>query len=348
MHRTRIALLAAALVGTTPVSAAPSAADTATRIAAPILAPAQWLASLGEQRLAPGYAALAAQAGQLKARIDAYCQAPDAAGLAAARTAWRTAHTRLRALTPLPFGPALDTRILRRIDFWPTRPPQIEAAIAQYARSPGDTARIGLSARGLPALEYLLFGDAPLADAKRCAYARWMATDLDGALAPLPAAWRNWLASLPTDDDADEGPRLTDGVNILIGSVETLRLKYLDKALGEGRRAEFDAWRSANTRAGLTRYWQSLRAGLLGDGDTRGLSDVMLGRGLIRLTAALEARCAAVDQAIDTLPDPLDREAAVPAITSLIEALGRLQRLLAEDIADALRVSVGFGESDGD
>ena len=328
--------------------AAPLAAAAAP---APYVMPSQWMAALTEARLAPGYAELGERVEALGAALQAACAGRPAA-LAAARVRWREAQLALRALSPLPFGPVLETRVLRRIDFWPTRPAQIERSIAQYAQSPDDTARIGLSARGLPAIEYLLFdaGRTPLADdPAACRYAAWLAQDAAAALADTASGWPAWRAALAEADPEREARLIGDGINILIGSTEVLRLKYLDKPLRpRSGPAETDAWRSGAARDGLVAYFGGLRAGLQGGEGWPGLTAVMRGRGLLALADRVDASLDAVAAALADLPGDFGAETARPAAENLMTELGRLQRLLAEDVADAMKVTVGFGESDGD
>ncbi|THF56852.1 imelysin family protein [Pseudothauera rhizosphaerae] len=318
---------------------------------APYVQPSQWLTALAQQRLAPGYTTLAGRVDALAEALDAACAGqPEAA--AAARERWREAALSLRALSPLPFGPVLETRVLRRIDFWPTRPAQIERSIAQYAAKPQDTARIGLSARGLPAIEYLLFdaGRASLAeDAAACRYTAWLAHDAAAAVHETAAAWPAWVDGLAEADAERDAQLIRDGINILIGSTEVLRLKYLEKPLRHrAGPPETDAWRSGAGRAALTAYFDGLRVGLQGGEGLYGLTAVMRGRGLLVLADRLDTQITATAAALAALPEDFGAEAARPAAEALMTELGRLQRLLAEDVADAMKVTVGFGESDGD
>lgn len=128
-----------------------------------------------------------------------------------------------------------------------------------------------------------------------------------------------------------------------------LRLKYLDKPLRpRSGPAETDAWRSGAARDGLVAYFGGLRAGLQGGEGWPGLTAVMRGRGLLALADRVDVRLEAVAAALADLPGDFGAEAARPAAENLMTELGRLQRLLAEDVADAMKVTVGFGESDGD
>jgi len=334
-----------------PVVATPVVATSV--VAAPFVAPSAWMLSLGTDWLEPRSLALAAAVGVLADRISAYCEAPDFAGLEASRDAWREAARDLRRLSATPFGPLLENRTLRMLDFWPTRTAQIESSIRGRAAGTLADARIGVTAKGLPALEYLLFeaDDGRTAPAPaRCDYARWLADDAAGQLAGLNRDWPGWHERLrAADADAEtESDLLTDGVNVLIGSIDTLRQKYLEKpARSRAAQPPFDAWRSGATWTHLRVFVEGLRTALQGDDGRIGLDDVLRGRGLLVLADELERRIAAVTQALQTLP-VTSRVEPGEALEAVVAAVERLQALLARDIADRLNVSVGFGENDGD
>ena len=363
----RLALLATLLLSNAASAVPP----------APFVSPAQWMSALGQQVLAPRYAELARSAATLAERIEVSCRAPDDATLESARGVWRQTALELRVLSALPLGPALETRILRRLDFWPTRPAQIESSLRGKADGTLPEARIGVTAKGLPALEYLLFDPDRVrldADPAACAYATWLAREIASELDAIQPAWSAWIDNLNEADAATEAQLLGDGVNILIGGLDTLRQKYLEKpARKPADKSAFDAWRSAQERAHLLAFFNGLRLGLQGAdvpnndeqnnqdlnkhalNDTArlegkampGLSAIMRGRGLLELAARLDTQTAAVSAALQALPSSPAADGGA-AIARATEALAALQGLLAREAADRLKVAVGFGENDGD
>ena len=335
------ALLAAALLSAPASAAAP----------APFISPAAWMSALGQQVLTPGYVDLARSSTALAQHVDALCQQAQDDALEAARAAWRQTALGLRRLSALPFGPALESRILRRIDFWPTRPPQIESSLRGRAAGTLPDERIGVTAKGLPALEYLLFDPARTsltADATACGYASWLAADASRDLEALLPAWPAWISSLEEVDEETEALMLSDGVNILIGGFDTLRVKYLEKpARKPTDRSGFDAWRSGEERTHLLALFDGLRLGLQGRESLPGLTAILRGRGLLALADKLDAQAATVAAALQALPSPPGKDGGA-AISRAIEALAVLQGLLAHDAAEHLKVRVGFGDNDGD
>lgn len=357
------ALLYALLFSATAGAAAP----------APFVSPKQWMSALGEHVLAPRYVHLSRSTHTLAERIEASCKTSAAAAaadeaqatLAAARAAWRQAALELRSVSALPFGPVLERRVLRRIDFWPTRPPQIESSLRERAAGTLADARIGVTAKGFPALEYLLFDTSRArldTEPAACVYASWLARELVTELDTLQPAWSAWLDSVHAADAAAEAQLLSDGVNILIGSVDNLRQKYLEKpARKPAEPTGFDAWRSGAERAHLSAYFDGVRVGLQGRATAPhpsatpsanaaqgiGLSALLRGRGLLELAAQLDAHVDAVARALQALPSPPAADGGA-AIAHASAALSALQGLLSREVANRLKIAVGFGDHDGD
>jgi predicted lipoprotein len=292
------------------------AAPLCAQTPAPVVTPAQWMRALADDFLVPGYEELKARAGELDAATQDLCAAPGAERLAAAQARWRSTALAWRRVTALPIGPTLARRSLRRFDFRPTRPAAIEAAIA-HAEAGGAAERIGVAARGLPALEHLLFSDARLSSQPaRCRYAAWLAKDFRGEAAALAGEWRKWGAQWrDAYGDGDEAhAAMTDAVNALVGTLERLQRELQKPGL---------------TRPQLIASLEGVEQVLAGANRVlRGLGHLGLAERLERL--AREARA--------SLQDP----------ASAHRALGRLQAAVSTDLADALRVTVGFNEADGD
>ncbi|MBX6393078.1 MAG: imelysin family protein [Burkholderiales bacterium] len=320
--------------------------------AAPIVAPSQWMRHLAEDVLAPGYRALRGETEKLANALDALCEQPGAAAREAAQTQWKAAALALRRLSPLPYGPALEQRTLRKIDFWPTRTAQIEASIRKAPRDLEALRRIGFSAQGLPAIEYLLFDPKRKAleeDDAACRYAALVAHQAVAEVAAIDGKWAEWPGADAEERTEAEQRLLADGLNVLIGSTEALRLKYLEKpANSSSPQPDFDAWRSGATGAHLRAYFQGLRAGLQGGQSGVGLTAYLRGRGLLTLAEQLDARIEQTQHAIDALPEQFRTDADRNAARAAARELAKLHALLAEDIAAAIKVTVGFGESDGD
>ncbi|MBI3898820.1 MAG: imelysin family protein [Gammaproteobacteria bacterium] len=307
-----------------------------------VIRPAQWLHALADDLLVPGYRDLADEAQQLDRSLQALCAATDN-NASQAQVQWRALAKTWRRLDVLPIGPTLERRSLRRFDFWPTRPAEIDAAIAGNATA-------GVGAQGLPALEYLLFDPArPLsaADGPRCRYAGQLAHAVADEAGVLAQEWRQWSAhwSDGSIDREREQAALTDAINAIIGALGQLYSRKLSKpmqALGR-REPLFDAWRSGATRAHWLATADGLRIALIGGASGVGLTRLLRKSLAVRVTRDMRA----VEHALSALPvQPAPKH--VPLLKQAIAAVAQLQQTLAGDVAETLHISIGFNESDGD
>lgn len=338
------ALLAALL----PFSAMPAEKYPA----APVISPEQWMRAMADDLLVPGYTQLAAQARQLDRAVQALCQTRSATTLTQAQTQWRVVASRWRRLEALPIGPTLERRSLRRFDFWPTRPAQIEEAIAKAPRDAAAFADIGVSAQGLPALEYLLFENPSklAAEPARCRYGASLARAFADETAALAPAWKTWRERWSKGDIDPKVSKaaLTDAFNATLGALEQLRLRKLEKPTQPRGKREplFDAWRSGATRAHLLATFDGVRIVLTGGASDVGLSSVVRGMGLHPIAVRMENDVRTVAAALQSLPATPSQDLA--AIKRATADIARLQETLSSDVAKALNVMIGFNESDGD
>jgi hypothetical protein len=332
----------------------PTALSAETAPLAPIIETPQWMQALADDLFVPGSMQLARQARQLDQATRELCAKPNPTALTRAQASWRTVARSWRRLEALPIGPMLARRSLRRFDFWPTRPAQIEDAVADASASVAALQSIGVSAQGLPALEYLLFDAArpAVSSAAHCRYAVLLAQAFAGEAQALSTAWREWRA--PWQGESIEPSRskaaLTDVLNATIGALETLRVRKLEKPAQPrgGREPLFDAWRSGATKDHLLATFDGLRVVLFGAKSSIGLAAMLRGYGHHQLAARLAEQAHAADAALRALPANLSTPAARPTIAAAVAAIADLQRTLSTEVAEVLRVTIGFNESDGD
>jgi putative iron-regulated protein len=123
----------------------------------------QMLKEIAENVILPSYKGLSSRAGELQTKLLAFCENPDLAKLQTAQTAWKATQDQLAHSETFGFGPYISQGFDNEIHFWPTQPNYIETAISAYEEfTPEVLASLtgGVSTRGLPALEYLLFDAA--------------------------------------------------------------------------------------------------------------------------------------------------------------------------------------------
>lgn len=353
-------------------------------LAAPGDEPVQrWMQSLHDDWALPRYERLQARTRDLSAAVALACGEAPGRGpaLATARRAWHDSLLTWRQLEALQLGPTLARRTSKTIDFWPTRPAVIEKAVQMTAELPvtgaqADQAMMqwGSAAKGLPALEWLLFpeGGAPAPatrDAGTCRYAQRISLALADEAAQLHAAWRDqaarWHGPPPPAQRA-----LSDTLNLFVGSIELLRGKKLAKGAEMQARVRlggaqaggtkgldaFDSLRSGSTREMLWAHADALAQLLLGrtpglaftrDAPALGLDDLLVQRGHAREVAALAPAVRRMRQALQALPT--DTRQWTPArVRGAAESLAALRRAIDPAVALALDVTITFTDADGD
>ena len=119
----------------------------------------QVLVSLTDEVIVPRYRELAERMDHLDSSLASLCARPSEAALQDARAAWRAAREPLMRSEAMWFGPMMDRRSLRLVDWSEVDPARIEAMLAERESIDAATVRDSLSStqRGLGALEYVLF-----------------------------------------------------------------------------------------------------------------------------------------------------------------------------------------------
>ena len=330
---------------TCAVQAAPTAAvadETAWRAAQ-----ARFLRDALTGQFAPQAAALARAAPGLLQGIDALCRTPDNTTLEAARIAWIDAMLAWESVNAITFGPALDRRSAYLIDFWPTRPNMIETAIGGAPKTTTDLYRVGIAAKGFPALEWLLWSPGPtpsvVTDPPHCAYARLLAQNIVDEATILDNGFRALVASNLPEERSTE--MLTALLNQTIGGLERLRVKKMEKAAVYGNAENFPRYLSNNALKSWLTPWQSIQQFLAFQSESRESSfeAYLRAQGLPAVADKLRAatgKARQVMQGTSQATPVTARRAAKP--------LEAIQTILEQDVADALHITLGFRETDGD
>jgi predicted lipoprotein len=349
----------------------------------------RWMQSMHDDWALPRYARLDDQAHRLAAAVAQVCAAAAAgsprrsvpAALQAARLAWRDTMRTWRELEALQLGPTLARRTSKTIDFWPTRPAVIDKAVQMtgtLAVSGPEAEQAmqqwGTAAKGLPALEWLLFATdvppAPLVGSDgHCRYAQRISLSLAGETATLLAAWRDEAARWRSPQPPPVHKALSDTVNLFIGSIELLRGKKLAKGAEMQARARsgtavpgqrhldaFDSMRSGATRELLWVHYEALAQLLLGrtrgldftrDAPPLGLDDVLVQAGHAAQAAALAPAVQRTRRTLRALPaDP--RRWTPAAVRRAAASLADLRAAIDPAVAQALDVTITFTDADGD
>jgi hypothetical protein len=294
--------------------------------------------------MVPQAGALVAGSSRLSQALQAYCAAPPeqaAAGLESAREAWRRALASWERLSAVTIGPLLENRSRRMLDFTPTRPRLIEAAITGAPASAADMELVGAPAKGFPALEWLLWTRPIQPQTPACAYAVQIALDIGREAARAEqgfreAAARGWDAA-PANDAFGEL------VNQWVGGLERLRWFGMDMPLnaaamhGPEAAPVFARAASGAAAAGWAAQWEALRA------LAEPIASLLRERGRRELADSLQHALRRADERMAGLTTA-DRDKVKAAVGELT----KLKHLMESEVAAALGVHIGFSDADGD
>jgi predicted lipoprotein len=157
-----------------------------------------------EAYIRPGYAQLAASTEALQQSVATLCEKPSAAALKDTQKAFAAAVEAWSVVEPIRFGPVAQEDRFERIFHWPdpkglgTR--QVRDALAKQDESVTKAASLAgksVALQGLPALEYLLYGDGAAALAKtgeaafRCSFAEAVAGNLAAVIKEIVDGWQD-------------------------------------------------------------------------------------------------------------------------------------------------------------
>jgi hypothetical protein len=298
-------------------------------------------AAIHRDWLAPRAAEFASASAQLAPAVQAICDAkPEQASaeLNAAREKWRVSLASWERLNGVSIGPVLQRRSQRQIDFTPTRPRLIEKAIKAAPKTPADMELIGTPAKGLPALEWLLWTQPVRPGSPACGYAVQVAADIHReaealASSPFPAQ--------------DAQPFLSELVNQWVGGIERLRWAGMEMpvrvTMTSDKAASPDYPRRDSGTAPLAwaAQWDALKG--LAVGGEGSLHAVLHMRGKDATVDKLAAAVLRVDASLQGL-DGSDKE----RILAAAKELAALKYLVENEVAPALGVNIGFSDSDGD
>ncbi len=276
-----------------------------------------------------------------------------------ARSQWQAAAQAWDQLSAVAIGPLVERRSLRQIDFQPTRPELIERAIRTAPANAAAMERVGTPAKGLPALEWLLWVRPVEPQAPACAYAVQVAQDVQREADTLAQAFTA-LAQRERGEDGEEEatvPAMGELVNQWVGGLERLRWAQIERPVrsaGQGKSPSAPAFprvASGSTASSWAAQWEALRTLAV----TRSNEPAVPGEGLAPLETYLRGRglnapADALVQSVRKADASMAGLAPGPSAKLLAASsrLAELKRLVETETAPALQVTIGFSDADGD
>ena len=331
------------------------------------------LARYAEQFIEPAFAELRRSTSELHAKAGSYADAPSPAALSAARKAWAEAMLSWQQANAFNFGPAgesgLRKTLLEEIATFPVSENKIEQAIARGDHRFDNFDR---DARGLLALEYLLFGKGQGDDALSQAFSlsptrkthlKALSGHLKERAEEVAAAWTAYRESFIANAGTDAGSSTSLLYNAFVQSYE--HLKNFKVGLPAGKRpgqtkAEpqlVEGYYSGLSLPLLKSHFNALEnlylgrsaTGVAGTGFREYLDSVEGGPALVALTLA---QLQAVRKALESVPGEVPFSQLVasahPSVESLHTELQKLTRFFKSDMSSLLGISITYNSGDGD
>jgi len=325
-----------------------------------------------EHHLIPSYERLGMEIEILGADFADLCAAPSAKALARTRASFANVVEGWSRISHVQFGPVVEENRYERLHFWPDRRGiglrQARTLVAgedEALLAPGALVAQSVAVQGLGAVEVVLFAAgadamaAPPVDSYRCRYGRAVAAAMQKVVAEIADGWFDpdryaRLLRRPGPENPiyrDDDEVLAEYVGTLAHGFETIRDRKLLPILGANAGAAKPKlaafWRSGLTLqaleaefAGLANLLEVSGLGLALSEDDRWMAG----------SAMFEFRNAA--RTFGELPDDLTEALTVTEArgktTYLVILTRSLQRLIGENIASALGLTVGFSALDGD
>jgi predicted lipoprotein len=306
-------------------------------VAAPFVNPSDFVKNALQLHFLPAAQAFVASSSALRDQLAQGC-----AALPAAREGWLAALLDWERLAAVAVGPLIERRSARIVDFWPTRPAMVDAAVAAAPADVKALERLGAPAKGLPAIEYLLWQRQP--DAAQCAYAALLAQECAAEAQAILAGFKTLAARAWEDEEAL--PVLHDWVGQAVGGLEQLRWKKIGKPARGGRKTDWPRFASGATRASWQATWDGLEDFLRGpvSGETQGsVTGLLRGRGHLAIADALDTAADRAHASVDAA-DP----AKPGSIAAAQKAVAQTKSILEDKAATAMQIMVGFSDADGD
>lgn len=347
-----------------PAVAAVGSATPATSAApvalVPIFAPTHYATGLMREQMLPLSDRALQSAHDLVQAVQQHCGKPMAHGQPGAadikltQESWGRTLGSWSALTAVSLGPVLARRSVRAIDFQPTRPHLIERALQSALVDVRALEQVGSAAKGLPALEWLLWRKhaGQRLPVSACDYAVWLAQDIQSEIQSIQQGFTQQAVYPWAEHPQEASALMAETINQWVGGIEALRWREMGKPLAANANApDFPRALSGMSRQAWQAQWQALRALSVQTGtvpragDFVALDTYLMGRGLIAPANQLRLQVQKVDQVMAQL---MGYDDPVKGVTAVVNALDQLKLLAESVVAPALSVNIGFSDADGD
>lgn len=330
------------------------------------------LTNMSTNLIQPAYVSFQANVNALDAAVIAFNTTPDATKLTAVQSAFIATYKQWQATSIYDFGPAADANLRVNTNTYPADVTQINANITANTYNPALLAN--LAAKGLPAMDYLLFGigadntailtqyTSDSKAANRKTYLVALSAELKANIAKVVTAWNGaYKDTFTSSSGTDVGSSTGQLVNQLVYDYEILKNYEVGipagvQSMGTTYPNKVQAYYSKISLQLALLHVQALQNVYLGKATNDGLGfddyltkvNAKYNGGL--LNDAIKAQFGVAIAKLQTLSDPLSTNITINAaqVTAAYTELQKLTVLLKTDMTSSLGILITFGDNDGD
>ncbi|MAA78478.1 MAG: hypothetical protein CL916_04400 [Deltaproteobacteria bacterium] len=325
--------------------------------------------SWGEKIFIPSYQSFVEKTQSLHASTIPFCADPNLSSLTDLQQAWWDARAPWKQMEILAFGPykSFPERLGPKIDFWPIRKDTVdEILVGEQSLAPEVFDSFGVSSKGLPVVEYLLYSVLPadIQSERGCEYLIGSTYDLSQKAETIYNAWspdgENYLGHL-TEPALHEGDyqtiedSLAEVVNRLSHTIENIRADKIQKGLGsevgEVQVSLVESHFSHRSLQDIRNNLEGIHAVYFGADQGLGIDDYLLARGynLDEDFTQRYERCMETINSLEqngTLVDNMYVDSQ--GVLYLSDQLAALQTFIKGEIIGAMSLWLTFNDADGD
>jgi hypothetical protein len=322
----------------------------------------------------PAFRTLAERTGTLAREADGFAATPDQARFAALRAAFDGVSDAWMQAEFFRQGPLGEEQRADRIAYWPERRNIVDRQLATLLAAPPQDPPVSadlaaeefshssVAVQGLPALERLLYGDAARQvlsagpeQKARIAAIQAIAHNLDTLAHGLLQAWEQVLAAPGTaaspfaQDPGEATTGLYTGIVFIMQILDEHKIAAPNgAAIDQAKPKLSEQWRSGRSLRNIRLNLDAAREAVLGP---EGFQALMPAGSEALKTETAKAFDAAI-AAAKAAPEPLDAAVTDPdgrkKIDTLLAAVNELTGLLKNQVPQAVGITLGFNELDGD
>jgi predicted lipoprotein len=326
------------------------------------------LTNISTNIIVPAYTVYQSTAANLDAAVTMFNATPTNANLVALQTAFQLAYKQWQAVSVFEFGPAAQIELRVNTNTYPADINQINANITSGSYNPGLLAN--LAAKGLPAMDYLLFGtgadnNTVLAQyttdvnaAKRKTYLAALSSELKTNAMTVLNGWANYKAIFISANGTDVGSSVGQLTNQLVYDYEILKnfeigIPSGTQSLGTTYPQKVQAYYSKMSVQLVLLHIQAIQQIYMG-GSGLGFDDYLVQANAQYnggpLNDAIKAQFTTAIAKLQLLTDPLSTNIQTnnEAVTAAYTELQKLTVLLKTDMTSSLGILITYGDNDGD